>query len=184
MWDTEEKERVHKWKVHIAPEGTDLAKAEGTDAWQVKFEKPITKPGRYLAYVSAYDEENESIGSSDVRPFNIQPLPLLVAPKLMPDDGSEFLAKPDGSYTLHWNNINEASNYSILVKNNEDKVMGQFNSTQPILKLNSLMPGHYSVEVIAIDKYGRNGEISTKRLLQVPDKSEVKAPTLKKIKVN
>lgn len=46
------------------------------------------------------------------------------------------------------------------------------------------MPGSYSIEINAIDKHGRNGEISKKRTIQVPDKSEVKAPTLKKIKVN
>lgn len=184
LWDSDAKERVHKWKVFVAPEGSDLSKAEGFDTWQVKYDKVVTKPGRYLAYVSAYDEENEPIGNSEVKTFNVQPLPLLTAPRLLPDDKSDFLAKPDGSYLLRWNPVNESSNYTVFIKDKEEKIVSQFNSATPNLKLNNLMPGTYTVEINAIDKYGRSGDISTKRVLQVPDKSAVQAPTLKKIKVN
>lgn len=184
MWDSEEKERVYKWKVYIAPEGADITKAEAIEALQGKYEKSAIKPGRYLAYVSALDEENEPIGTTEVRPFNVQPLPLLIAPKLLPDDARDFLAKPDGSYNLQWNPINEANNYAITIKDKDDKVVTQLNATSANVKLNNLMPGSYSIEINAIDKYGRNGEVSKKRTIQVPDKSEVKAPTLKKIKVN
>jgi len=184
MWDTEAMDRVHKWKIQIAPDGTDISKVEAIESWQPKFEKTVTKPGRYLAFVSALDEENEPIGNSEVKPFNIQPLPLLIAPKLLPDDSSEFLARPDGTFILHWNAVNEASNYAILIKDKDEKTVTQVNSTIPNLKLSNLMPGLYTVEINAIDKFGRDGEKSQKRKIQVPDKSEVKAPTLKKIKVN
>lgn len=184
MWDSEEKERVHKWKVYIAPEGSDITKAEAVEALQGKYEKTAIKPGRYLAFVSAIDEENEPIGSTEVRPFNVQPLPLLISPKLLPDDARDFLAKPDGSYNLQWSPINEANNYAITIKDKDDNVVTQLNATSSNVKLSNLMPGSYSIFINAIDKYGRNGEISKKRMIQVPDKSEVKAPTLKKIKVN
>lgn len=184
MWDAEDKERVSKWKVYIAPEGTDVSQAEAIESLQGKYEKVVTKPGRYLAFVSAIDAENESIGTSEVKPFNVQPLPLLIAPKLLPDDAKDFLAKPDGSFTLQWNPITDANNYTLTIKDKDDKVITQLNATSSSAKLNNLMPGSYSIEINAIDKYGRNGEISKKRIIQVPDKSEVKAPTLKKIKVN
>jgi hypothetical protein len=46
------------------------------------------------------------------------------------------------------------------------------------------MPGIYDLQVSATDNYGRRGELSFKRKLLVPNKSEVKAPKLRKIKVN
>ncbi len=184
MWDSEGKDRVHKWKVNIAPEGVDLSKAEANESWQDRFEKTVTKPGRYLAFVSAVDGENETIGTSEVRAFNVQPLPLLAAPALLPNDSSEFLAKPDGSLFLRWHPINDSSNYSVTIKDKDDKVVNQFNSTLPYLRLTNLMPGSYFVEINAVDQYERDGALSAKRIILVPDKSEVKAPTLKKIKVN
>lgn len=184
MWSAEDKERVSKWKVYIAPEGTDISKVEAIESLQNNYEKVVAKPGRYLAFVSALDAENESIGTSEVRPFSVQPLPLLIAPKLLPNDNKDFLAQPDGSYTLQWNAITEANNYIITIKDKENKLVTQLHATSSSAKLNNLMPGSYSIEINAVDKHGRNGETSKKRMIQVPDKSEVKAPTLKKIKVN
>lgn len=184
LWDSEFVERVAKWKVYIAPEGTELEKAEGTDAWQTKFEKNFTKPGLFSAFIRAFDEEGENIGTSDVKVFRLQQLPLLIAPHFLPNDGSEFLARPDGSINLKWSIIEEAATYSITIKDTDDKTVSQQNSTSTVLRISNLMPGKYSIQIGAIDKYGRTGEIAEKRIIQVPDKSEVKAPTLKKIKVN
>ncbi|WP_374032328.1 hypothetical protein [Bdellovibrio bacteriovorus] len=50
--------------------------------------------------------------------------------------------------------------------------------------LKNLLPGEYEVELIAVDTYGRNSQAGPARKLLVPDKSNVRAPTLKKIKVN
>ncbi len=184
MWDPDQSERVKKWKVKIAPEGTDLAKSESADTRQIKFEKVVAKPGRYLAYVEAFDDEGDNIGTSEVRTFNVAVLPLLGAPTLLPNDDSDFLARPDGSLSINWDEVNGAKDYQVLIRDSDGKIINELSTDNPGYRLSNLMPGSYSVQIGATDAYGRRGELTPKRNLIVPDKSEVKAPKLKKIKVN
>lgn len=184
MWEPDTTERVKKWKVHLAPEGTDISKGEAADTRQIKFSKTMPKTGRYLAFVEAFDDENESIGTSETRTFTVTPLPLLPAPKVFPNDESEFLARPDGSLTLSWERLVGTKDYQILVRDNEGKIISELSTETSNYKLTNLMPGTYSLQVGATDNYGRRGDLSGKRILIVPDKSEVKAPKLRKIKVN
>lgn len=184
MWEPDTSERVVKWRTHIAPEGIDLNKAEIADTTQIKFDKVMTKPGRYLAYVEALDEEGDNIGTSEVRTFAVASLPLLTAPELLPDDGSEYLARPDGSLPLQWEPLDGAQNYQISVSDKDGKIIVEHSASLPSFTLTNLMPGQYTIQVGATDTYGRKGAISEKRSILVPDKSEVQAPKLKKIKVN
>lgn len=184
MWDPDTSDRVKKWKVHVAPEGPPLLKGESSDTRQIKFEKVLAKVGRFIASVEAYDDEGDLIGNSEVRTFDVAVLPLLPAPSLTPNDNSEFLARPDGSLGIKWDTLSGAKDYQILVRDNSGKIISEYSSDSPTYKLTNLMPGSYSVQVGATDTYGRRGELSMKRSLIVPDKSEVKAPKLKKIKVN
>ncbi len=184
MWDPDQSERVRKWKVRIAPEGTPIAKSEASDTRQIKFEKVLPRTGRYIASIEAYDDEGDLIGNSEVRTFDVAVLPLLPAPSLMPNDGSEFLARPDGSLGIKWDELNGAKNYQILIRDSLGKIVNEYSSETANYKLTNLMPGSYTVQIGATDSFGRRGELSVKRSLVVPDKSEVKAPKLKKIKVN
>jgi hypothetical protein len=185
MWDPDQTERVIKWKVRYASEGTDLTKAEGTDVrQQIKFERTVPKAGRYSAFIEAFDEEGEVIGTSEIRTFNVALLPLLTAPNLDPSSGPEYLARPDGSMIIIWEEIPGAKEYQIFVSDKNGQVLSEFTTEAPNYKLNNLMPGTYSVQVGATDSHGRRGELSGKRSLIVPDKSAVEAPNLRKIKVN
>ncbi len=184
MWNPDDTERVNKWKVRIVPEGSDLQKAEAIDTLQIKLEKILPKAGRYQAYIEAFDEEGDSIGTSEVRLFLVDVLPLLSAPTLLPDDETEFLAKPDGSLGLRWNGVDGTKNYQVTVFDSEGNTLNEFSSEGTVYKLNNLMPGNYLLQVNSIDNFGRKGALGAKRKILVPDKSEVKAPKLKTIKVN
>lgn len=189
LWTAESTAPITKWKVHIAAEGSDLNTSTPVETIQTQFEKNLSKPGRYLAYVAAYDKHGDNIGTSEVKQFNIQELPLLIAPKFLPNDTTELIAKPDGSVQLRWAPIESAALYSINVNSiNENetqkKLITQQNSKNNFLNLNNLMPGLYKVQIKTIDQFGRSSQIAEQRTLKVPDKSEVKAPTLKRIKVN
>lgn len=184
MWEPDESERVKKYSVYIAPEGTDPVKTQPIEARQIKYEKVVPKPGRYLAFVEAFDEDGDKIGTSETRTFDVAALPLLTAPVLQPENTNEYLARPDGSLNLQWDNLEGAKDYQVLVRDPEGKIVGEYSTEDLYYKLVNLMPGQYSLQVSATDNYGRRGALSLKRSIIVPDKSEVQAPKLRKIKVN
>jgi hypothetical protein len=184
MWDPGEADRVKKYTVHIAPEGTDISKGEITEAKQIKFEKAVPKDGRYLAYVEAFDEEGDRIGATEVRTFGVELLPLLPPPTLLPANQKDFMAQPDGTLAIQWNNIEGAKEYQILLEDSEGKPAGEFTSIEKAFNLSNLMPGSYSMQIATVDPHGRRGPLAAKRFLVVPDKSAVQAPKLRKIRVN
>lgn len=184
MWDPGETDRVKKYTVHIAPEGTEVAKGEALDSRQIKIEKIVSKEGRYLAYVEAFDEEGDRIGATDVKTFDVEMLPLLPPPNLQPTNQKEYLARPDGSLEVQWDTVDGAKEYQIILLDNEGKPAGEFTSTDRVFSFANLMPGTYTMQTATIDPHGRRGPLAAKRFLVVPDKSAVQAPKLRKIRVN
>jgi hypothetical protein len=183
MWGAEDMERIVKWRLRLAPEGKELAKGEAIETTHQKFEKTLPQKGRYIASVEAIDTDGDSIGNSEPRTFIIDELPLLSAPTVMPETG-DFLAKSDGTFGVEWQSLDGAKIYHVIVRDQTGKVVIENNTDSAVYKLNNLMPGSYDLQVGASDNFGRRGTLSTKRKLLVPDKSEVKAPKLRKIKVN
>ena len=148
-----------------------------------KAEATLEKPGRYIASLEAVDKEGNIIGSSQQRKISVAPLPLLAPPKLIPLEG-DLMAQSDGSATLQWEKIDDAKEYMLTISNNDGKELKTLKYKANSTALRNLMPGEYQLTLTAIDQHGRNSEGSTMRKLIVPDKSNLKAPTLKKIKVN
>ncbi len=183
QWNTEALDRVKKWKLRYTNEGVDLNKIPAIEVRSLKFEKNLTQKGRYIAVVEAIDDDGDSIGISDVRTFTIDEMPLLKAP-VFSTNASEFLAKGDGTLNLSWNDLSGAKSYTILVRDLTGNIVIENSSEANMYRLNNLMPGEYDIQLGALDSFGRRGELTTKRKLIVPSKSEVKAPKLKKIKIN
>jgi hypothetical protein len=183
QWGAEDMERISKWKLHLAPEGRDLAKGEVIETTHLKFERVLKQKGRFIASVEALDSDGDTIGVSESRTFVVDELPLLAAPTVMPEAG-DFLAKSDGTLGVEWNGVDGAKIYHVLVRDQTGKIVVENSSETVGYKLNNLMPGTYDLQIGATDSYGRRGNLSVKRRLLVPDKSEVKAPKLRKIKVN
>jgi hypothetical protein len=183
QWSAEDMERIVKWKLRLAPEGRDLAKGEVIETTHTKFEKVLPQKGRFIASVEALDSDGDTIGTSESRTFSVEELPLLPAPALMPDTG-DFLAKSDGTLGIGWQGLEGAKVYNILVRDQSGKIIHENSSESTNYQLMNLMPGAYELQIGGTDNFGRKGELSAKRKLLVPDKSEVKAPKLKKIKVN
>ena len=183
-WEPDTSDRVKKWKIHITPEGLNSTEEKVFETHLVKIENIIPKPGRYLAYIEAFDEEGENIGKSENRTFNIASLPLLGAPKFLKNTGKEFLARPDGTFNLNWETLEGAQKYQIIVRTIDGKVISDSYSESPNFEFSNLMPGNYNIQLNAIDRYNRKSDLSEKRVLLVPNQSEVKAPKLKTIKVN
>lgn len=165
----------------------DAAEIDGTpqrlEVKESKVRAPVTKAGRYLASVEAYDKEGNVIGKSEPRSLAATEIPLLAAPQMIPAEGV-IQSGLDGRSELKWQTMDGAKQYwlTILDKGGKELARKKYDGSSANLK--NLMPGEYTVKLQAIDSYGRNGQEGSPRTLVVPDKSNIKAPTLKKIKVN
>jgi hypothetical protein len=144
---------------------------------------PLIHGGRYLASVEAIDKYEHIIGRSDVLEVAATEAPLLEAPSIMPKEGplhSGF----DGRMELKWSPVIGAMEYQLVVKNKSGREVLNKRLSVTTQSLQNLMPGQYSVTLQALDQWGRLSQPGSERTLSVPSKSGLKAPTLKRIKVD
>ncbi len=182
-WSVNRPADVASWRLKYFEEGADPSKVQTLEVKDTKAETTVEKSGRYIASLEAIDKEGNVIGTSAHRKIAVAPLPLLPPPKLLPLDGI-LSAQADGRTELQWEKIDGAKEYILTISNKEGKELKSLRYASNQTALKNLMPGEYQLTLTAIDQYGRSSDGRTTRSLVVPDKSNLKAPTLKKIKVN
>jgi hypothetical protein len=182
-WQTEKAEQVASYKIKLKDESDDGGGLSvNTETFEPKLSMPVMKPGRYIASIEAVNKEGEVVGTATSQAVTISPAPLLKAPNFLPAEGP-LQAANDGRYQLQWSSVEGAKEYWLTIrKNGKELKKTKYNTTSTSIK--NLLPGDYDVEVAAVDDAGRSSEVLPSRKLMVPDKSGVRAPTLKKIKVN
>ncbi|MFN8847107.1 MAG: FecR domain-containing protein [Bdellovibrionales bacterium] len=183
-WTAGEKSKeVAQWKVtwkNTSDPGLEPGRIETVEK---SLSTPLTKPGRYLASVEAYDKKGRLMGASPGLEVQIQTQPLIPSPQLLPPDGP-IKASSDGRGELTWSSIEGAKEYEVKVFNKDKKEIFSRKVQNTKTVLVNLMPGEYSVEIVSIDEFNRTSPSSGTRTLIVPDKSNLRAPALKKVKVN
>lgn len=182
-WSVDRPAEVAFWRLKYFEEGADPEKAQTVEIKETKTETVVEKPGRYIASLEAVDKEGAVIGASAQRKIAVAPLPLLATPKILPLEG-DLMAQADGRTELQWENIEGAKEYQLVIRDKQGKELKTLKYTATKTALKNLMPGEYQLTLTAVDQHGRSSEGQTSRKLMVPDKSNLKAPTLKKIKVN
>jgi hypothetical protein len=182
-WNGTRLEDVTSWRLKYFEEGEDPTKAKSVELKENKLEATVQKPGRYIASIEAIDKDGQVIGTSPSRKIAVAPLPLLPPPRLLPLEGN-LTAAADGRTELSWQKIEGAKEYMLTISNKDGKELKTLKYTTNQTALKNLMPGEYQVKLTAVDEHGRSSETGESRRLIVPDKSNLKAPTLKKIKVN
>lgn len=175
-------DEIASWKVryYIESSPENLIERQTNDLLLVE---KITRPGRYIASVEAYDSTGAVIGKLAEKGFSIEEKPRPRAPQIIPSKG-DLLAEKDGQFLVQWEKIEDSKKYQLLVKSAEGKTLTDTYYEKNNAKLKNLLPGKYSIQVNSIDEFGRPSLNAETRTLMVPDISRVKAPTLKKIKVN
>lgn len=181
-WTADKNEKVALWRVKYHSEDEDPALAQILEITETKVSAPVPKPGRYLASIEAIDNEGKILGTTLSDPLTVAPLPLLAAPTFVPTEGL-LQAKMDGRTQLEWTPVPGAKEYLLVVrKEGKELKRSKYSTTSTALK--NLLPGEYELEIFAVDTHGRESSPNPSRKLLVPDKSNLRAPTLKKIKVN
>ncbi len=174
---------VSQWKVSWKHENEAPATAKFIETADRKLEAPVEKPGRYLASVEAYDKKGRLMGRSENLTLQLQPKPLLPAPQLVPAEGP-LTTRADGTGEFQWSQIEGAQEYELKILNSEGKELVVKRATNTKMTLENMMPGEYSVSLVSIDSHSRPSPSPTRRTLVVPSKSQLRAPALKKVKVN
>lgn len=184
-WAVDKNEQVSSWRVKYHTEEEDPALAESIDIKGAQITQtlaPVSKPGRYIASIEALNKDGKILGTTSSKILTVSPLPLLQAPHFTPAEGT-LHASMDGRTELSWIAVEGAKEYWLTIrKNGKELKRSKYMKNSTALK--NLLPGEYEVELTAVDNYGRTSQSGPARKLLVPDKSNVRAPTLKKIKVN
>ncbi len=181
-WTADKKELVNTWRVRIQSEDQSGDQTTPIQVKDSKIQAQVAKPGRYLASIEALDANGSVMGKSITKTFEVTQLPLLKAPGFLPAEG-DLQAASDGRSTLEWNPISGAKEYWLTItKDGKELKRSKYGSNSTSIK--NLLPGEYDLSLSAVDSHGRISEASAPRKLIVPDKSNVRAPTLKKIKVH
>lgn len=176
-------ELVSQWKVTWKEENDAGSAGQQVETMDRKLSTPITKPGRYIASVEAYDKKGRLMGQSESLTLDVQPKPVLPAPEMIPATGP-IVSQADGRGELRWTAVDGAQEYEMKVVSKEGKELLNRRFKNNKMTLVNLMPGEYSVSLVSIDSHGRPSQTPSMRSLVVPDKSNLRAPALKKVKVN
>ncbi len=148
-----------------------------------QYKAPLTKAGRYIASIEAVDKAGETIGRSDPKTILASTLPLLNAPQILPAEGI-LKSQNDGRSDIQWEALEGAKEYELVVANKEGKELAKKRYQGISTSLKNLLPGEYTIKLVAVDQFGRAGKEASPRTLMVPDRSNLQAPKFKKIKVN
>lgn len=175
-------EEIASWKIKYRSE-IDPKQVIEKQTSTLDLKEKIEKPGRYIASIEALDQQGLVLGSTEERTVSILEKPRLESPKILPIEG-ELKAEKDGRFSVKWDKQDQAKDYLLVVKDSSGKILANKKYPSNSAELKNLLPGKYSVKVLSIDEHGRESLEATERILSVPDVSRVKAPTLKKIKVN
>lgn len=181
-WKVDKQEEVSSWRVKVQDADNSEAQAQTLEVKESAVKAPVTRPGRYIASIEALNKDGKVLGTKVSPALTVSPLPLLKAPTFLPADGL-LQASMDGTTDLEWNKLDGAKEYWLVILK-DGKQLKRLKYVKNKTALRNLLPGEYEVEISAVDSYGRESERGTRRKLQVPDKSNLRAPTLKKIKVN
>lgn len=176
-------EDIVGYKLKIQSEDDATLQPVELDAKAVTARAPLPKPGRYIASIEAVDKDGVVIGTSEPLKLATSELPLIKAPALQPPDGV-LKSGLDGKTQLTWENVEGAKEYWLTINDKNGKQLARKKYDATSANLKNLMPGEYTVKVDAVDTYGRPSQDGAIRKLQVPESSGLRAPSLKKVKVN
>jgi hypothetical protein len=140
------------------------------------------KPGKYIWSVMAASGKGRPSKGSEERIFWIEEDPLLPAPKFTDETPAEIQASSRGNIKVAWKAVKGAKLYIVMLKTPTGELQEQqIELTEVDYK--KLQPGEYSITLKSVDVDGNHSPLGETRIIRVPELSDLKAPTLKKVEV-
>lgn len=183
-WEAQSRQSdIKSYRVRIENQQSPTENPQVLDSPSSSLKAVVAKGGRYIASVEALDQEGQVIGRSSEQILEAKELPLLPPPNFFPETGN-LQTGFDGNAELKWESIPGAKNYTLILSDKSGKELAKKSYRNASALLQNLMPGEYRVQLEVTDAWGRTNLQKDPRTLVVPDRSNLKAPSLKKIKVN
>lgn len=180
-WKINDIEQVSKFIIRLRPAGEDLSKFKTVEILDktTTASIPIPEAGKYIVSIEAIKSDGTTLTKSEDLDFSVSMLPLLQAPSFTAPPG-KIQAQKNGQLVLEWSKVEGAKEYFITLKKGEKVLKQNLATTKTFVK--NLPAGDYTAEVVAMDNFGRKGNISEKRMVVVPEKN-LRAPASPKIMV-
>lgn len=171
------------YRYRVVAEGQNIQDGKWQTTKQTVFDVSLPAEGRYLASVEALNGKGEAIAASETRLFSIKAKPLLPAPQWTENAPDTLKADGKGNLSLGWEEVEGASNYLLILENEDGKLVEQKQVERNTASLKRLKPGDYSVKLKAVDGFKRPGLSGEPKKLTVPNLSNIRAPKIKSMKV-
>jgi hypothetical protein len=181
-WSAENKALVKKWRLHLFEENSGPETSEAIELTDSNVNKKISRPGRYVASIEALDQKGRILASTQSPTIAIEIAPFLSAPQWTESNLKQKIYDNE-QVEFKWTTIEGAQNYIFVMASN-DKQVKKITVKNNSVNFTKLQPGIYEAHVYAIDSYERAGNRAAVKKLEVIRKPEMRAPALKKIKVN
>lgn len=182
QWSASLPEAVSEYRVRIQPEDGNTEEIQVLTVTESSAQTPLKKPGRFIASIEALGKDGSVLGVSPSKTLEVSQLPKISASQFL-FEGPKVEAGKDGKLDLSWSPIEGAKEYELVIfKNGKELKRSRYTKTETSIR--NLMPGEYQAKLITIDSYGRPSEAPENKTIVVPENSGLKAPSLKKIKVN
>ncbi|MFP5518754.1 MAG: hypothetical protein ACLGGX_02530 [Bdellovibrionia bacterium] len=181
-WQKPSVDNVQNYRVTVKSEDSDNTEILEQVVAETSFKTPVARPGRYVASIEALDANGTVIGAAPQKILDVKELPKIPAPQFA-GEGNIIKASNDGKVELSWTSPAEAKEYELVISK-DGKEIKRLRYQKNKTSIKNLMPGNYQAQLIAIDKHGRPSENYAEKTISVPENSGLKAPSLKKIKVN
>ena len=179
---TSRQSEVDKFILKILDEAQSQTQAQDFDATTLKAEVEVKAPGRYSVSLEARDREGEVVARAKPQTINLKELPLLTQPIVRRPVGQQWEASGRGKLEVAWDALSGAKEYVCVVQREDGEEVARFTSAVPKVSLKGLLPGSFIVKIWAVDAFDRTGAVSQARL-QVPNRSDVRAPAFRGVKV-
>ncbi len=143
----------------------------------------VPEDGVYQVTVESVDDKGFTLTRTSSREVTVKLRPFLKAPAFSERMPANLAAHKNGAADISWNAVAGARGYFVEIKNEAGKVLKKerFNGTVGTFK--GLLPGNYTVTLASIDEFGRTGEMGEAKPLNVPNQSDLKPPSFKRLNV-
>jgi len=157
------------------------------EAWhttrQTTFDIPVAAEGKYQVIVEAINAKGLMFAQSDLKTIEVKRRPLLPAPQWASTTPPVLKSDSKGNLTFGWEQVQGAQRYLMILESPDGKVIDQKEISRNTASLSRLKPGQYQVHLKSVDDFKRPGLDGSKRKLEVPNASDIRAPKIKAMKV-
>lgn len=148
---------------------------------EIEFKFPYK--GHNYIQIEAIDKNLQSVAKSDIIDLEAKERTLPSPPEVAKAFSKGINSNLDGSFEIAFNDIANDEKIQIEVRNLNNDIIEKSTNNSINFKFQDYKPGQYYIWAKRIDAFGRLSDYSQKINITVPEKSLIKTPKIKNIKI-